>query len=215
MEHWTYNSQGSAAVLETGTREALVVDDHPIVRHGIAELLQKAYPTFNVRESVGGASLVNEICWHPWAFVILDLNMPGFDGLDVLKRVNATTRNVPIIVFSLYSEEQYATRALRAGAKAYLSKDRPPEDLIDTVKIILAGGRPPMPFSMMSNPLLSDREIQVLSLITKGLSGKEIAKFLHIHEKTVSTYRARLLQKLHLRTIVDLIRYGAKEGFVE
>lgn len=195
-------------------REALIVDDHPIVRHGIAGLLQNALPDIKIRESLGGTSLVNEICWHPWAFVILDMHMPGLDGLDVLKKVHATRPNIPIIVFSLYSEEQYAARALRAGAKAYISKDRPPEHLLHAVKTILEGGRVTSPVPLTS-PALSDREVQVLSLITKGLKGKEIAHYLKVHEKTVSTYRSRLLHKLGLRSIVDLIQYGAKEGFVE
>ncbi len=196
-------------------REALVIDDHPIVRHGIADLLQKAFPDIKVRESQGGVALLDEICGHPWAFVVLDMNLPGRDGLDILKKAKATCPNVSIIVFSLYSEEQYAARALRAGAKAYVSKDRPPEDLLDIVKTVLRGGRVVSSSVMVSRPQLSDREVQVLSMLTKGMSGKEIARLLRIHEKTVSTYRARLLQKLHLRTIVDLIRYGAKEGFVE
>ena len=197
-------------------RQALVVDDHPIVRHGIAGLLQKAFPDIAVKECLSDSSVMKEICEYPWAFVVLDMNMPGQDGLDVLKQAHTCCPNMSFVVFSLFSEEQYAARALRAGAKAYLSKDRPPEDLVDTVKTILAGGRvPPSPTVMLTHPLLSDREVQVLSLLTKGMTGKEIAHFLHIHEKTVSTYRGRLLQKLHLRTIVDLIHYGAKEGFVE
>ena len=196
--------------------EALVVDDHPIVRQGIRELLQKAFPDIKVKESAGGASVLNEICGQDWAFVVLDMNLPGRDGLDLLKKARAGCAHVPIIVFSLYAEEKYAARALRAGAKAYLSKDRPPEDLVDTVKTVLRGGHVKMsPPAILVRPVLSDREIQVLSLFTKGMTRKEIASFLHIHEKTVSTYRARLLQKLHLRTTVDLIRYAAEEGFVE
>ena len=120
--------------------EALIVDDHSIVRRGLADLLQKSFPHIKVRESDGGAGLVNEICWHPWAFVILDMNMPGLDGLDVLRKVQATRPNISIIVFSLYSEKQYAARALQAGARAYLSKDRPPEELVEAVKTVLTGG---------------------------------------------------------------------------
>ena len=194
--------------------EALIVDDHSIVRRGVADLLQRSFPDIKVRESQGGVSLVNEICWHPWAFVILDMNMPGLDGLDVIKKVHANRPNVSIIVFSLYSEKHYAARALQAGARAYISKDRSPEELVDAVRTIVTGGQLPS-YVPLSRPLLSDREIEVLSLITKGLRGKEIAHHLDIHEKTVSTYRSRLLHKLNLRSLVDLIQYGAKEGFVE
>src|SRR5215216_3463018 len=193
--------------------EALIIDDHSIVRRGLADLLHESFPDIKVRESQGGATLVNEICWHPWSFVILDMNMPGLDGLDVLKKVRATRAHVSIIVFSLYSEKHYAARALQAGARAYISKDPAPEELVDAVKAIVTGQVPS--FVPFSRPLLSNRELQVLSLITKGLRGKDIAHHLDIHEKTVSTYRARLLHKLGLRSIVDLIQYGAKEGFVE
>lgn len=193
-------------------RDALLIDDHPIVRKGIKGLLEQSFADIKVKESFGEASVLNEICGHPWAFVVLDMNLPRQNGLDILKKAKTSRPDVPIIVFSLYSEEQYAARALRAGAKAYISKDRPPQDLVDAIKTVLNGGHVPSPSSMLPRAELSDREVQVLSLLTKGMTRKEIAHYLHIHEKTVSTYRARLLHKLHLHTIVDLIRYAAEEG---
>lgn len=197
-------------------RDALVVDDHPIVREAIKELLQKHFPDIRVAESNGTASVVEDICAGNWSFVVLDMNLPDRNGLDILKTVKTRRGDIPIIVFSLYAEGQYAPRALRAGAKAYLSKDRSPEDLIDVIRTVLAGGRiKTSPYWISLRPGLSDREIQVLSLLTKGMTRKEIARVLRIHEKTVSTYRARLLEKLHLHTLVDLIRYAAEEGFVE
>lgn len=193
-------------------RDALLVDDHPIVRKGIKGLLEQAFADITVKESIGGASVLSEICGHQWAFVVLDMNLPGQNGLDILKKARATRPDVPIIVFSLYSEEQYAARALRAGAKAYISKDRPPQDLVEAITTVLKGGRVPSPSGLLPRSELSDREIQVLSLLNKGMTRKEIARYLHIHEKTVSTYRARLLHKLHLHTIVDLIRYASEKG---
>jgi DNA-binding NarL/FixJ family response regulator len=196
-------------------KDALLVDDHPIVRKGIKGLLEQSFPDIKVKESLGDASVLNEICGHKWAFVVLDMHLPGQNGLDILKKAKAQRPDVPIIVFSLYAEEQYAARALRAGAKAYISKDRPPHDLVDAIKTVLKGGHVPSPSSVFPKAELSDREVQVLSLLTKGMTRKEIAHYLHIHEKTVSTYRARLLHKLHLHTIVDLIRYAAEEGLEE
>jgi DNA-binding NarL/FixJ family response regulator len=195
-------------------RDALIVDDHPIVRGGLKELLEKSFPDIRVTEFDGSTSVVNKICRGNWAFVVLDINLPERNGLDILKAVKAAGNPVPIVVFSLYSKEQYAARALRAGAKAYLSKDSPPQDLVDTIKTVLTGGRVKLSYSS-ARPVLSDREVQVLSFLTKGMSRKEIAHMLSIHEKTVSTYRARILVKLNAHTLVDLIRYAAEEGFVD
>jgi DNA-binding NarL/FixJ family response regulator len=194
-------------------KQALVVDDHPIVRDGIKELLQRAFPSVVIKDSSGTDGVVQEICAHPWAFVVLDINLPGQNGLDIIKKTKARQPDIPIIVFSLYSERQYAARALRAGAVAYLSKERPPRDLIETVKTALEGGPIKKPREVLvSQPVLSDREVQVLALFVRGMSRKEISQELNINEKTVSTYRARLLHKLDVKNLVELIRYAAIEG---
>jgi two-component system invasion response regulator UvrY len=198
------------------TKDALIVDDHPIVRDAIKALLEKSFPDVLVTECDGRTSVVNRICGGNWAFVVLDMNLPQRNGLDILKAVKSAGNEVPIVVFSLYAEEQYAARALRAGAKAYIAKDRPPRDLVDALTTILAGAQVRLASSWISTrPVLSDREIQVLSLLTKGMPRKEIANVLCIHKKTVSTYRARILLKLKARSVVDLIRYAAEEGFVD
>jgi DNA-binding NarL/FixJ family response regulator len=190
-------------------KQALVVDDHPIVRDGIKELLQRAFPSVVIKDSSGTDGVVQEICAHPWAFVVLDINLPGQNGLDIIKKTKARQPDIPIIVFSLYSERQYAARALRAGAVAYLSKERPPRDLIE-------GGPIKKPREVLvSQPVLSDREVQVLALFVRGMSRKEISQELNINEKTVSTYRARLLHKLDVKNLVELIRYAVEEGLVD
>ena len=197
-------------------KQALVVDDHPIVRDGIKELLQRAFPSILIKDSAGNDSVVQEVCGHPWVFVVLDINLPGQNGIDIIKKTKAKCPDIPIVVFSLYSERQYAARALRAGAVAYLSKDRSPRDLVDTITDLLSSGRIQKPrTAMVSQPVLSDREVQVLSLLVKGMSRKEISAELRIHEKTVSTYRARLLHKLDVRNLVELIRYAVEEGLVD
>ena len=103
-------------------QQALVVDDHPIIRDSIKQLLARAFPSLHIRDSSGTDGILEEICSYPWAFVTLDINLPGRNGLHIIRELQGCCARVPIIVFSLYSEEQYAPRALRAGAAAYLSR---------------------------------------------------------------------------------------------
>jgi DNA-binding NarL/FixJ family response regulator len=195
-------------------RQALVVDDHPIVRDGIKELLQRALPSVLLKDSSGADEILKEICAYQWAFVVLDINLPGQNGIDIIKKARVCCPEIPIVVFSLFPERQYAARALRAGAVAYLSKDRPPPDLIEAVKMALQGGPVKTPRERPA-PTLSDREVQVLTYFAKGMSRKEISDQLHINGKTVSTYKARLLYKLGLRNLAELIRYATEEGLIE
>lgn len=197
-------------------KQALVVDDHPIVREGVRDLLQRAFPSLLIKDSPGSDEVLKEVCEYPWAFVVLDINLPGQNGLDIIKKAKSSCPGIPIIVFSLYSERQYAARALRAGAIAYLSKDRSPRDLIDVVTMALEGKPVKKPReAMVSQPVLSDREVQVLGLFVKGMSRKEISQALSISEKTISTYKARLFHKLGVRNVVELIRYAVEEGLVD
>ena len=197
-------------------KQALVVDDHPIVREGVKDLLQRAFPSVVIKDSSGTDGVLKELCEYPWAFAVLDINLPGQNGIDIIKKAKTSCPAIPIIVFSLYPERQYAARALRAGAIAYLSKDRSPHDLVDAVKMALAGGLVKKPRELIvSQPALSDREIQVLGLFVRGMSRKEISDALSVSEKTISTYRARLLHKLEVRNDVELIRYAVEEGLVD
>jgi DNA-binding NarL/FixJ family response regulator len=133
--------------------------------------------------------------------------LPELHGLDIVKQATSHCPKTPILVFSLYAEEQDADRALRAGAAAYISKDRPPSALVESVKAALRGAvkRP-----LVRHPMLSEREMQVLRLLARGTKRRDIARALEINEKTVSTYKTRLLQKLGLRNLVDLVRYGGR-----
>jgi DNA-binding NarL/FixJ family response regulator len=194
-------------------KQALVVDDHPIVRDGITELLQRAFPSIVVKASSGDDGVIQEVCGKPWAFVVLDISLPGQNGLDIIKKARVTCPETPIIVFSLFPHKQYAARALRAGAVAYISKARPPLDLVEAVKSALRGERVGAPRE--APPILSDREVQVLVLLARGMNRKEISLQLHVNEKTVSTYKARLLEKLGLNTLAELIRYATEEGLIE
>jgi DNA-binding NarL/FixJ family response regulator len=144
--------------------------------------------------------------------VVLDIHLPGHNGLDIVRKARARCPAVPILIFSLFAAEQYADRALQAGAVGYVSKDRSPLELVEAVRAALHRemvARPHVP------PNLSDREIQVLGLLAKGMTRQEISRRLDINEKTVSTYKTRLLQKLGLRNLVDLLRYAVDEHMVE
>jgi DNA-binding NarL/FixJ family response regulator len=195
-------------------KQALVVDDHPIVRDGVTELLQRAFPSIIIKASSGKDGVLQEVCGYPWAFVVLDISLPGQNGLDIIKATRASHPEIPIIVFSLFPHKQYAARALRAGAAAYVSKAREPMDLVDAVKAALRGERARVPGEARVKGL-SDREVQVLNLLARGTSRKEISQHLGINEKTVSTYKARLLEKLEVTTLADLIRYATEEGLLE
>ena len=111
---------------EESDETTLVVDGQPVVRDGIKELLQRAFPSVAIKDSAGEDGLLEEVCGYPWAFVVLDINLPGQNGLDIIKKTKVRRPEIPIIVFSLYSERQYAARALRAGAVAYLFERTPP-----------------------------------------------------------------------------------------
>jgi DNA-binding NarL/FixJ family response regulator len=194
-------------------KQALVVDDHPLVRDGLRDLLQTHFPSIEVKTSAGGDGVLEEVCGTPWAFVVLDINLPTKNWLGIIKQARASHPELPIIVFSVHAERQYGGRALRAGAIAYLSKDRSPRDLVEVVRKILEGSK--IRRSIPKLPVLSRRELQVLALLGKGMRRNQISTQLAISEKTVSTYQARLLEKLEMRNLVELIRYAVDEGLVQ
>ncbi len=194
-------------------KQALVVDDHPLICEAVKGLLQKAFPELDVHVSSGGENVLEDVCRKPWAVVVLDINLPGQNGIDILKKTRRCCGDTPIIVFSLFSETQYASRALRAGAAAYLSKDCSPLDLVELVRDILVGNKIKRP--IVKQPALSDRELEVLTLLGKGMRRNEIAKRLSLSEKTVSTYQARLMEKLEVANVIELIRYAIEEGLAK
>jgi two-component system, NarL family, invasion response regulator UvrY len=194
-------------------KQALIVDDHPLICEAVKGLLQNAFPQLEVHVSSGGDGVLEDVCRRPWDVVVLDINLPGQNGFDILKQTRKCCADTPIIVFSLFTGTQYASRALRAGAIAYLSKECSPFDLVEVVRDILSGNtirRPPLKKAALSN-----REREVLNLLGKGMHRAEIAAHLSISEKTVSTYQARLVEKLELRNAVDLIRYAIEEGLAQ
>lgn len=199
----------------------LLVDDHAVVRVGLKQMLADAFDQVEIIETGTGQEALVKVQESNWDLAVLDINLPDTNGLDVLKKVKALRHALPVIVLSFHPEEQYAVRALKGGASAYVTKDSAPEELVTAIKTVLAGRQyvtPSLAERLQSAPthvtgkplhsLLSDRELQVLSMIGNGKSVTEIAEALNLSVKTVSTYRMRLLSKLQLKTTAALIRYA-------
>jgi len=206
----------------------LIVDDHPLVRRGIVEVLAEAFPGGHIAEASNGAEALQIVYDEFLDLVVLDLSLPGRTGLDVMKEIRGARPRLPILILSTYPEQQFATRVLRAGASGYLNKGSAPDVLLSAVRKVLAGGRyvsPAMAESLaadldrdFSKPLhecLSDREYDVLLRIASGRTVSEIAEEIHLSVKTISTYRARILEKMHLRNNAELTQYGIRERLVE
>ncbi len=213
----------------------LLADDHALLRRGLREFLQDFLTeddqTPYIAETGSAQQAIEHIRTAAWDLVILDLNLPDMPGLEVLRILKSVQPGLPVLVVSIYSEEHYAARAVRAGALGYLTKETGPEELRTAVSRILQGGRyiPPTPSDQprreavsTGNPLymdalpagLSDREIEVLQWIAQGRRLTEIAEHLNLSIKTVSTYRSRLLIKLGMRTTAELIRYALDQQLV-
>jgi len=199
----------------------LLVDDHAIVRVGLKQMLADAFDQLDITEVSTGQEALAKAQDTSWDLVILDINLPDTNGLDVLKKLKALRASLPVVVLSFHPEEQYAVRALKGGASAYVTKDSAPQELATAIQTVLAGRQyvtPSLAQRLESMPLqaagkalhtlLSDRELQVLSMIGSGKSVTEIATALDLSVKTVSTYRMRLLSKLQLKTTSALIRYA-------
>lgn len=206
----------------------LIADDHPIVREGIKRLVEDRFDSVLVHESKNGQDAVEAIRSQGWDIVILDINLPDRNGLEVLKEAKVLRATLPVIILSAYPQEQYAFRAFKAGADAYLTKESAPYELIAAIETVRAGskyvnatvvgqlvGRIGSDQPILPHSLLSDRETEVLRMFANGNSLKEIGHSLGISDKTVSTYRARILMKLRLRSTVDLLRYALDHGIVQ
>lgn len=205
----------------------LIVEDHASTRLGVRQILQEEFPRLQPGEAADGEGALALLETQAWDLLLLDLSLPGRGGLEVLGEVHRRRPELPVLVYSAHREEELALHVLRAGAAGYLCKERAPEELCQAVRQVLRGGAY---FSRQLNqrllgtapsgpgPLpheeLSPREFQVLRLIAAGKSGKAAAAELGLSQKTVSTYRMRLLKKLRLQTTAELIQYAVRERLV-
>jgi len=201
----------------------LIVDDHAVVRRGLREILADERG-IEVSETADAHEALRLIREQTWSLVVLDIDLPGRGGLELLKDARRERPRLPVLILSVYPEEQFALRTLRAGASGYLSKDSAPDDLVRAVRKILRGGKyfgERVVEQLLHNPneraataypheLLSDRELQILCLFGRGRTVKEIAGELSLSRPTVSTYRARILEKMQMRTTAELVRYAVQ-----
>ncbi len=200
-------------------RRFLIIDDHPTVQEGLRAILTARIPGLEC-EAVGSAGEALQKVEHDsWHVISLDISIPGRSGPELIQEIKRRQPGVRILVYTVHPEDQFGVRSLQAGADGYLTKDRPMDELIHAVQTLLAGNRyisnalaqvladavtlPPEP-----HRLLSERELQVLRLLVTGVNPKEISDRLNLSIKTVSTYRARVLEKLHLSSTADLVRYA-------
>ena len=205
----------------------LIADDHPIVRRGLKETLARELQGAVCGEAGNAQQLLSEVRDHDWDLVVLDVTMPGRSGLDVLKDVRQLRPKLPVLILTMHPEDQLGRRALKAGASGYMNKESAPEELIKAVRKMLRGGIYVSPalaerlaFDLHENSgrclheTLSDREFEVLRLIGSGKTTSQIAEMLHLSAPTVSTYRARILEKLNMKTTADLINYALRNQLV-
>ena len=206
----------------------LIVDDHAVVRRGLRQILQEHPDTAAVDEAANGQEALAGVRKGSYDLVLLDISMPGISGIDVLKQIKAERPTLPVLMLSMHPEEQYAVRALKAGASGYLTKETAPEQLMSAVTRILEGrkyvsetlaehiasglGRT---VGRLPHQDLSDREFQILRMLASGLTVTEIGRALNLSAKTVSTYRTRLLSKMGFHSNADITRYAVQNKLLE
>lgn len=210
------------------TCECLLVDDHPIVRRGVRDLLLHERLCSEIEEVSTGEAALLAIQRKTWGLMLLDVALPDKHGLEVLKEAKLLQPRLPVLMLSLYPEKEFAMRAIRAGASGYLTKQSAPSELLAAVRRVLQGGRyiTEALAEQMAEAIetgtggppharLSDREMEVLRLFGKGKAVSAIAEDLSLSVKTISTYRARILEKLSCQTTAELIRYAVDAKLVD
>jgi two-component system invasion response regulator UvrY len=206
----------------------LIADDHAILRRGLKEILLREFNDASCGEAGEAAQVIYQVQRHAWDLVILDVSMPGRSGLDVLSELKQLRPELPVLVLSMYSEDQYGKRVLKAGAVGYMNKETAPEELVKAIRKVLAGGRyvsTTLAEKLASDlsgdsgrPIhesLSNREFEVLKMIALGKTNGQIAEELHLGVTTVSTYRARILEKMRMTNNAEIIRYALENRLID
>jgi two-component system invasion response regulator UvrY len=208
--------------------DVIVCDDHPVVRQGLAWIIQNNMAVGSLREAASGAALIDLVREKPGDVVLLDVGLPGRGGLEVLRQIRQEWPRLPVLMLSVHPADQYAVRALRAGASGYLTKDLAAQELVNAVKTVTGGHRyvtaevaerlaDDLTRNTEREPhdALSDREFEVLHLLGAGRSVRQIADELCLSYNTISTYRSRILSKLGLKSDADVIRYALLRGLAD
>jgi len=208
----------------------IITDDHAVVRKGLKQIIEEI-PGFVVTgEASSGNELLEMVKMHRYDVVILDISMPGKDGLDTLKELKQIAPELPVLVFTIYPEEQYALRLLKAGASGYINKESSPEDLLKAIERVTRGRKyisPHLsevlantldntePDEMPLHEVLSDREFQVMCMIASGKTPTQIANELSLSINTISTYRFRILEKMKMKSNAEITHYAIKNRLVD
>lgn len=213
---------------DKGGIRIIVADDHPIVRAGLREIIARERDMSIAAEAQTSQEVFEALARHHADVLILDVMMPGRGGMEVVKLLRQERPDLPVLMLSVFPEDQLAVRALRAGAAGYLTKDSATGELVGAIRKVVGGGRyvSPLVAEKLARELsghagqaphdkLSDREYQILRMIVKGRTVSDIAEELALSVKTISTYRTRMMEKLNVKTTADLVRYALAERLVE
>ena len=205
----------------------LIADDHTVVRRGLKQILLEGFPTAHIEEVPDAEEMIKKIIQADWDVVISDLSMPGRSGLDALHQIKQSSPKLPVLIMSMYPEDQYALRVLKAGAAGYLEKESIHNDIIKAIQTVQLGKKFITPSiaekladafqdnnSKQPHELLSDREFDVFKLLASGKSVSEIAGKLSLSTTTVSTYRSRIMEKMSIRSNADLTRYALERKLI-
>jgi DNA-binding NarL/FixJ family response regulator len=206
----------------------LITDDHAVVRQGLKLILADHFKRAVFGEAQNAQEALDRVWKEKWDVVILDITMPGRNGLEVLKEIKRSRPKLPVLVLSMHPEDQFAVRMLKTGAAGYLTKESAGEELVGAINKVMAGGRyisPSLAERMASyldidihkapHERLSDREFLILRMIASGKSVGQIAKELSLSVSTVSTYRARILEKTDMKNNAELTHYAVQKGLVD
>lgn len=200
-------------------KRIILADDHSFVRLGLIQILKDEYPSAEIKEVADGESLVKEVILHDWDLVITDLDMPGRNGLEALEQIKTIKPELPVLILSIYTEELYAVRVLKAGASGFLNKSAAPYELITAIQRIQLGKKyitPEIAEKLLAqidadkkpHELLSNREFEVFKLFAAGKTTSYIAETLSLAPTTISTHRSRIMEKLQLSNNSELTRYA-------
>ncbi len=208
--------------------EVLIADDHAIIRDGLKKILADTDDLLVAGEAANGTAVMEQVRARDWNLLVLDISMPGRNGLELIKLVKAERPKLPILIFSMHPEEQYAVRAIRAGASGYISKEGDTDMLLPAMRKVVAGGVYISPrvaellatevSPQTNNPshtLLSNREFEVFSRIVRGASLTSIAEEFSLSIKTVSTHKSHIMAKMDMSTQVDLVRYAIEHNLLD
>jgi two-component system, NarL family, invasion response regulator UvrY len=201
-------------------KRILIVDDHAVVRFGLRQFLANTEDLEIVGEAASGMEALAQVNQGHWDLVLLDMSLPDLNGMEVLKRIKRSHPELPVLIFSMFAEAEFALPTIEAGAAGYLNKDSPPQQMLTAIRTVVSGARyvsPTLTEQLLSgvtrssqrppHESLSKREMEVLLLLSKGIALTRIGESLQLSVKTVSTYRARILEKLGMESNAELTRY--------